>query len=85
MKAFFCIILVSIIGALIVFSCGSEAAKLQIIFSPFYGVSFGVALVCLVCASLKNCSLSARITLWFLGLLFLLAQGVCWGSSNCLR
>lgn len=45
-------------------------------------LSLGITLLCLLCASWNKCSLAVRVTLWSLGLLFLLLQGIFWGAAT---
>lgn len=60
----------------------SEDTKIKIFFSPFYGGFLAVTLLCLLCATPKKRARWSRITLWTLGLIFLLLQGGCWGAAS---
>ncbi len=60
----------------------TEAVKLKIFFSPFYGAFLAVTLLCLSCATPKKRTRGSRIILWILGFVFLLLQGICWGAAT---
>ena len=51
-------------------------------FAPFYGAFFAITFLCLLCATPKRRANWERVTLWIIGLLFLLLQGACWGAAT---
>lgn len=60
----------------------TENLQLKIIFGLSYGGFLGVAFICLLFATPKRRSRWALLTLWILGLLFLLLQAGCWGAAS---